>query len=61
MRLMTQALNNITEIFGNLMLCYVDDIVIATPTLENHIGKLDKISTCMKQASLKCKRPSAKS
>ena len=36
-------------------MCYVDDVVIATPTLEDYIKRLDEVSTCMKQASLKCK------
>ena len=36
-------------------MCYVDDVVIATPTLEYHLERLDEIFTCMKQAGLKCK------
>ena len=36
-------------------MCYVDDVVIATPTLEDHIERLDEVFTCMKQAGLKCK------
>ena len=36
-------------------MCYVDDKVIATPTLEDHIKRLDEVFTCMKQAGLKCK------
>ena len=38
-------------------MCYVDDVVIATPTLEDHIERLDEVFTCMKQAGLKCKPP----
>ena len=34
---------------------YVDDVVIATPSLEDHIERLDEVFTCMKQAGLKCK------
>ena len=34
---------------------YVDDVVIATPTLEDHLERLDEVFTCMKQAGLKCK------
>ena len=41
--------------YGNLIMCYVDDVVIATPTLEDHIERLDELLTCMKQAGLKCK------
>ena len=36
-------------------MCYVDDVVIATPTLEDHIERLDEVFICMKQAGLKCK------
>ena len=36
-------------------MCYVDDVVIATPTLEDHIEWLDEVFTYMKQAGLKCK------
>ena len=36
-------------------MCYGDDVVIATPTLEDHIERLDEVFTCMKQAGLKCK------
>ena len=36
-------------------MCYVDDVVIATPTLEDHIDRLDEVFECMKRAGLKCK------
>ena len=32
-RLMAQALTRVTKRCGNLVMCYVDDVVIATPTL----------------------------
>ena len=54
-RLMAQALASVTKKYGNLIMCYVDDVVIATPTLEDHIDRLDEVFTCMKQAGLKCK------
>ena len=54
-RLMAQALTNVTKKYGNLKMCYVDDVVIATPTLEDHIRRLDEIFGCMKQAGLKLK------
>ena len=34
-------------------MCYVDDVVIKTPTLEEHIERLDVVFICMKQAGLK--------
>ena len=37
------------------MICYVDDAVIAAPTLEDHIDRLEEVFGCMKRAGLKCK------
>ena len=54
-RLMAQALTTVTKKYGNLIMCYVDDGVIATPTLEDHIERLEEVFSCMKQAGLKCK------
>ena len=44
-----------TKKYGNLEMCYVDDVVIATPTLEDHIERLDEVFACMKRSGLKCK------
>ena len=54
-RLMAQALTSVTKKYGNLIMCYDDDVVIATPTLEDHIKRLEEVFSCMKQAGLKCK------
>ena len=54
-RPMVQAVTNVTKKNNNLFMCYVDDVLIATPTLEDHIESLDEVFTCMKQAGLKCK------
>ena len=54
-RLMAQALTRVTKKYGNLVMCYVDYVVIATPTLEDHIVRLDEVFGCMKRAGLKCK------
>ena len=51
-RLMAQALTRVTKKYGNLVMCYV---VIATPTLEDHIDWLDEVFGWMKRAGLKCK------
>ena len=45
----------VTKKYGNLVMCYVDDVVIATPTLEDHIKRLDEVFACMKRSGLKCK------
>ena len=53
-RLMAQALTNVTKKNGNLVMCYVDDVVIARPILEDHIERLDEVFACMKRSGLKC-------
>ena len=53
-RLMAQALTSVTKKYGNLVTCYVDDVVIATPTPEDYIERLDEVFACMKRAGLKC-------
>ena len=52
-RLMAHALTSVTKKYGSLVMCYVDDVVIATPTLEDHVERLDEVFTCMKRAGLK--------
>ena len=54
-RLMAHALIGVTKKYGNLVMCYVDDVVIATPTLEDQIERLDEVFECMKRSGLKCK------
>ena len=54
-RLMAQALTIVTKKYGNLVMCYVDDLVIATLTLEDHLDRLDEVFDCMKRAGLKWK------
>ena len=52
---MAQALTSVTKKYGNLVMCYVDDVMIATPTLEYHIVRMDEVLACIKIAGLKCK------
>ena len=54
-RLMAHALTSVMKKYGNLVMCYVDEVVIATPTLEDHIERLDEVFARMKRAGLKCK------
>ena len=41
-RLMAHALTSVTKKYGNLVMSYVDDVVIETPTLEDQIERLDE-------------------
>ena len=52
---MAQSLTRVTKKNGNLVMCNVDDVVRAPPTLEDHIEWLDEVFGCMKGAGLKCK------
>ena len=54
-RLMAQALTSITMKFENFVMWYADDVVIATPTLTDHIDRLDEVFGYMKRAGLKYK------
>ena len=54
-RLMAQTLTRATKKYGNLVMCYVDEVVIAAPTLEDHIDRLGEVFGCMKRAGLKFK------
>ena len=49
--------NRITNKYGNLVVCYVDGIVISTPTLTDHVGRPDEVFECLKRIGLKCKPP----
>ena len=50
-----QALTSVKKTYGNLVMRYVDNVVIATPILPDHIDGLEKVFECMKIAGLKCK------
>ena len=54
-RLIAQALTSVTKKYGNLVICYVDDVVIAAPTQEDHNERLDEVFACMKRIGPKCK------
>ena len=54
-RLMAQALTRVTRKYGNLVMCYADDVVKATPILEDHMDRLDDVFGFMKRAGLKSK------
>ena len=54
-RLMALALIGVTKKYGNLVMSYEDEVVIATPTIEDHIERLDEVFACMKRSGLKCK------
>ena len=34
---------------------YVDDVMISTSTIEDHIERLDEVFACLKRTGIKCK------
>ena len=52
-RLMAHALTSVTKKYGNLVMCYMDDVVIASPILEDHFERLDEVFACMKKSRTK--------
>ena len=46
--------------FGSLILCYVDDILIATATAEEHIKRLREVFGLLRKAGLKLKATKCK-
>ena len=53
--MMAQALTRLTKKYKSLVICYVNDVVISTPTLEDHVERLDEVFACINRAGLKCK------
>ena len=59
-KLMAKTIGQMTSRYGNLVLCYVDEILIATDTPERHIFRLDEVLTCLSRAGLKIKAAKCK-
>ena len=59
-RLMSKVLKSVSNRYGNLVLCYVDDILIATRTVEEHIQRLREVFQCLRRAGLKLKASKCK-
>ena len=54
-RLITKVLANITQKYGNVVLSYMSDIVIATRTEDEHLQQLRAVLTACRDANLKLK------
>ena len=54
-RLMSKVLKSVSNRSGNLVLCYVDDILIATRTVEEHLQRLREVFQCLRRSGLKLK------
>ena len=54
-RSMAHALIDVTKEYGTVVMCYVDIVIKATPTLQDHIEQLEEVFVRMKRSWLKCK------
>ncbi len=54
-RLMSKVMKSVQSKYGNAVLCYIDDILIATTTVAEHLDRLEEVFTCLQEAGLKLK------
>ena len=54
-RLMANVLTSVMQSYGNLVMCYVDDVIIATEDVEQHLERLDEVLSAIQGAGFKCK------
>ncbi len=54
-RLMSRVVMDVAQSYGYLVMCYVDDVIIATETIDEHIDRIDEVLSCLREAGLKCK------
>ena len=47
-------MTDVTQKYDSIVMCYVDGVVIATPTINDHIDRLSEVFKKLKQAGLKC-------
>ncbi len=54
-RLMSRVLMDVAQSYGNLVMCYEDDVIIATSTVGEHIERIGEVVSRLRDAGLKCK------
>ncbi len=54
-RLMSRVLMDVAQSYGNVVMCYVDDVIIATSTVDQHIERIGEVLSRLRDAGLKCK------
>ena len=52
-RSITRALQKIQQRHGSLVMAYIDDIVIATETIEDHLERIREVFKCLREAGFK--------
>ena len=54
-RLMANVLTGVTQTYGNLVMCYVDGVIIATENIDQQLERLNEVLSAIESAGLKCK------
>ncbi len=54
-RLMSRVLIDVTQSYGNLVTCYVDDVIFASGTIDEPIDRIAEVHFCLREAGLNCK------
>ena len=54
-RLMANVLAGVNQAYGNLVKCYVDDVIMVTEGVDQHIHRLDEVLTFIFKDGLKDK------
>ena len=54
-RLMSRVLMDLAQSYGNLVMCYVEDVIIATAGVDEQIDRINEVLSCLREAGLKCK------
>ena len=52
-RSITRALQKIQQRHGSVVMAYIDDIVIATETIEDHLDRIREVFECLREAGFK--------
>ena len=52
-RSITRALQKIQQRHGSVVMAYIDDIVIATKTIEDHLERIREVFECLREAGFK--------
>ena len=54
-RLMSKVLLDVAQSYGNLVMCYVDDVIIATLSVDQQIDRIGEVLYCLRRVGLECK------
>ena len=52
-RFITRTLQKVQQRHGSVVMAYIDDIVIATETIEDHIERIREVFECLREAGFK--------